>query len=82
MAVKRGSTTSVEIRTGSVSEDLVISVPAGTRDFTLKLGGKTALVVRGPEVTTYCEPVIEQILYGGAAQRFTFTPEMGRLTCR
>jgi hypothetical protein len=82
MSVKNGSTTNVEIRTGSTSEDLFINVPSGTRDFTLKLGGKTAMVIRGPEVTTYCEPVLEQILYGGAAQRFTFTPEMGRLRCR
>lgn len=82
MSVRNGSTTNVEIRTGSKAEDLLISVPAATRDFTLKLGGKTALVIRGPEITTYCEPVVEQVLYGGAAQRFTFTPEMGRLTCR
>ena len=82
MSVTNGSTTNVEIRTGSTSEDLLISVPSDTRDFTLKLGGKTALVIRGPEITTYCEPVVEQLLYGGATQRFTFTPQMGRLSCR
>jgi hypothetical protein len=82
MSVKSGSTTNVEIQTGSTPEDLFISVPAGTRDFTLKLGGKTALRVRGIEVSSYCEPVVELEIAGGAARRFTYTPDAGRLRCR
>lgn len=82
MSVQHGSTTSLEIRTGSDAQDLDIVVPVGTRDFTLRLGGRTALVVRAPEITAYCEPMIEQVLAGGAVRRYTFTPEMGRLRCR
>ena len=82
MSVRNGSTTEVEIRTGDEPQNLTISVPAGTRDFTLRLGGKTALRVRGMEVSSYCEPVTELEIAGGAARRFVYTPENGRLRCR
>jgi hypothetical protein len=82
MAVRHGSTTNVEIQTGSEPEDLFISIPANTRNFTLRLGGKTALSIRGREVSSYCEPVAELEIAGGAARRFTYTPEAGRLRCR
>ncbi|MGQ0814124.1 MAG: hypothetical protein ACT4O1_06625 [Gemmatimonadota bacterium] len=82
MAVTNGSTTNVEIRTGNVSEDLVISVPSDTRDFALRLGGRTALTIQDGAISAYCEPLVQQVLAGGAARRYTFTPEMGRLTCR
>jgi len=82
MAVRNGSTTNVEIQTGSEPEDLFISIPAHTRNFTLKLGGKTALSIRGREVSSYCEPVVELEIAGGAARRFTYTPAAGRLRCR
>jgi hypothetical protein len=82
MSVKSGSTTNVEIQTGNEPEHLFISIPYSTRDFTLKLGSKTALVVRGNEVSSYCEPVVEVEIAGGAARRFTYTPENGRLRCR
>jgi len=53
----------------------------GTNDFTLRLGNRTALRVTGREIRVLCEPVVEQDL--GAGRRwFTFSPEMGRLTCR
>lgn len=81
MSVQNGSSTTLEIATGSQPENLEIGVPLDTRDFTLKLGGRTALVIRGIEVTSYCEPVTVQEFAGGA-RRFTFAPEMGRLTCR
>lgn len=81
MSVVNGDSENVEVRTGDESEQVFISIPADTRDFTLKLGGRTALVVRGAEISTYCEPVTEQLL--GAGRRwFTFAPEAGRLTCR
>lgn len=81
LSVQRGSSTNLEIRTGNQPADLDIVVPSDTRDFTMKLGGRTALVIRGSQITSYCEPVTEQVLAGGA-RRFTFTPEMGRLSCR
>lgn len=80
MSVSNGSSQSVEVRTGSEPEELIITIPSDTRDFTLKLGGRTALVMRGYEVSSYCEPVTEQILSGG--RWFTYAPEAGRLTCR
>jgi hypothetical protein len=81
MRVVNGNSENVEVRTGDESEDVIIGIPAETRDFTLKLGGRTALVVRGAEISTYCEPVTEQVL-GGGRRWFTFAPEAGRLTCR
>jgi hypothetical protein len=81
MTVVTGSNSNVEVRTGDESEEVIISIPADTRDFTLKLGGRTALVVRGAEISTYCEPVTDQFL-GGGRRWFTFAPEAGRLTCR
>lgn len=81
MSVERGSSTNVEIRTGSQAADLEIVVPIETRDFTMKLGGRTALVIRDSQVTSYCQSVTEQEFAGGA-RRFTYSPEMGRLSCR
>ena len=72
---------SVDVVTGDQADDIVVNVPAGTRDFTVKLGGRTALVVRGPEITSYCEPVTEQIL-DSTRRWFTFAPEAGLLSCR
>lgn len=81
MSVINGSSQNVEVRTGDESEQVIISIPADTRDFTLKLGGRTALVVRGREISTYCEPVTDQYLNAGR-RWFTFAPEAGRLHCR
>lgn len=81
MSVSNGSYQSIEVRTGTEADNLIITVPAETRDFTLKLGGRTAMIVRGFEITTYCEPVTEQIM-DESRRWFTFAPEMGRLRCR
>ena len=81
MSVANGGSDNVEVRTGTEPEELFVTIPAGTRDFTLKLGGHTALVVRGMEVTTYCEPVTDQTL-GDGQRWFTFAPDAGRLSCR
>lgn len=78
-AVSNGS--DVVVTTGDQPDAIVINVPAGTRDFTLSLGGRTALVIRGPEVTSYCEPLTEQIL-GRTRHWFNFTPQAGLLRCR
>lgn len=81
MMVVPGNPNVVEVRTGDASEDVIIAIPTETREFTLKLGGRTALVVRGTEISTYCEPLTEQDL-GGGRHWFTFAPEAGRLMCR
>lgn len=80
MSVLPGNPDVVEVRTGDASEDIVIGIPAETRDFTLKLGGQTALVIRGTEITAYCEPVVDQRL-SGDRRWFTFAPEAGRVDC-
>jgi hypothetical protein len=81
MGVSRANAQYVEVATGSAPEDLVMTIPSSTRDFSLRLGGQTALVVRGTEVLAYCEPVTEQKLPGGV-RWFTFSPEAGRLSCK
>jgi hypothetical protein len=81
MTVQQGDPTNIEVRTNDEAQDVIVTVPLGTSAFTLKLGGKTAMHVRGAEIRVYCEPVTEQDL--GAGRRwYTFAPEMGRLTCR
>jgi hypothetical protein len=81
MGVSRANAQYVEVVPSNEPEDLVMTIPLSTRDFTLRLGGSTALVMRGVEVLSYCEPVTEQRLQGGV-RWFTFSPEAGRLTCR
>ena len=81
MGVSRANAQYVEVVPSNEPEDLVMTIPVSTRDFTLRLGGSTALVVRGVEVLAYCEPVTEQRLAGGV-RWFTFSPEAGRLSCR
>jgi hypothetical protein len=80
MSVINGDPNNIVIQTGQQQEELQIDIPAGVRDFTLRLGGKTALTARFGEVSTYCEPVIEQQV--GEAHWFTFSPQGGRITCR
>lgn len=81
MALQKGDPQNVEVRTGSEVQDLVVTVPLGTSDFTLRLAGKTAMHVAGGEIRVYCEPVLEQEL-GTGRRWYTFAPEMGRMTCR
>jgi hypothetical protein len=81
MTVTPGNSQIVEIKAGAEPQTLFVNVPQGTHYFTLKLAGRTALVIRGAEVTAYCEPVVEQTVAGGS-KWFTFTPEMGRVSCR
>ncbi|HEY0672755.1 MAG TPA: hypothetical protein VGD27_10835 [Longimicrobiales bacterium] len=81
MSVQDGDPSNIEIRTGEEVQDVVISLPLGTSAFALRLGGKSAMQVVGGEIRVYCEPLTEQDL--GAGRRwYTFTPSMGRLTCR
>jgi len=81
MNVGGSQSDNVEVRTGSEAEDLVIGIPRETRDFTLRLGARTALVIHGFDVRTSCEPVTEQTLADGV-RWFTFSPEAGRLSCK
>jgi hypothetical protein len=81
MSVQHGDPSNIVVRTGDEVQDVIITVPIGTSDFSLKLGGKTAMHVVGGEIRMYCEPVTEQQLPGGR-RWYTFSPEMGRMTCR
>ncbi|HUP88246.1 MAG TPA: hypothetical protein VM100_02785 [Longimicrobiales bacterium] len=78
-AVSNGS--DVVVTTGDQADAIVVNVPAGTRNFTLSLGGRTALVIRDVQVTAYCEPVTEQIL-DRTRHWFNFAPQAGLLRCR
>ena len=81
MSVQGGNPAEVQLQTGREPQDVFVTLPLGTNDFTLRLGNRTALRVTGREIRVLCEPVVEQDL--GAGRRwFTFSPEMGRLTCR
>jgi len=78
--LERGSS-ALELEVAGVSE-LVLDIPAATRDFVLRVGDSPALVVKDGQATVLCSPVIDQTLDGGRRRWFTFTPENGRLACR
>ena len=81
MSVKSGNPENIELQTGNEQQDITIIVPVGTRSFTLRLAGRTALQVAGSEIRVFCDPVTEQVL-GEGRRWFTFTPTAGRMTCR
>lgn len=81
MSVKSGDPNNVEVQIGKELQDVIITVPLGTESFSLRLGGKLAMQVNGGEIRVYCDPVTEQDL-GTGRRWYTFSPEMGRLTCR
>jgi hypothetical protein len=81
MSVIAGDPDNLEIRTGDRHEDIQITIPADIRNFTFRLGGRTALTANFGEITAYCDPLSEQDM-GGRARWFTFTPEAGRINCR
>ena len=80
LSVAEGSLDHLVIRPASPPMELVLSVPAFTRAFTLRLGGSTALVVDGGSVATLCTPVTEQRLSDGRWW-FTFNPLDNALDC-
>jgi hypothetical protein len=81
MTVQGGNPSEVQLQTGREAQDVFITLPLGTENFTLRLAGRTALSITGQQIRVSCEPVTEQDL-GNGRRWYTFTPEMGRLTCR
>jgi len=59
--VNSGRTDRLVLR-GDAAQPLsaVLLLPGHTSDFTLEIGGKTVLAVRGREVRMYCEPIARQ----------------------
>ena len=78
--LERGSN-ALELEADGRATELVLSVPATTRDFTLRVGDSPALVVAEGQAAVLCSPVIDQTL-DGSRRWFTFTPENGKLACR
>jgi len=79
--LERGSS-ALELEVDDRVSEVVLNVPAATRDFVLRVGDAAALVVKEGQATVLCSPVIDQTLDGGRRRWFTFTPENGKLTCR
>ncbi|MFP4622923.1 MAG: hypothetical protein ACLFRX_01965 [Gemmatimonadota bacterium] len=80
LAVDRGASARVVIRTGEPAMDLVVVVPRHTREFRLETGQVTALVIDGDRVTPLCSPVIDQRL-SDDRRWLTFSPREGTLRC-
>jgi hypothetical protein len=74
-------TEAVEVYAERLSTDLVLTVPAATREFVLQIGDAPAFVLSEGRAAALCSPVIDQQLDGGR-RWFTFTPENGKLNCR
>ncbi len=80
LAMDEGSPRSLVIIPARPPMDLVLAVPPQTETFTLRLGGRTALIVEGSTVTTLCVPLTEQRL-SNDRRWFTFNPLGGALEC-
>lgn len=79
--VNDGRTDRLELR-GDADQLLnaTILLPPATRNFTLVLGGKTAFTVRGTEIRSFCDQLVQQRL-GNGVLVYTFHPA-GPLRCR
>ncbi|NIU73013.1 MAG: hypothetical protein GWN71_05330, partial [Gammaproteobacteria bacterium] len=64
------------IRPARPPMELVLTLPAATRDFHLRAAGDTILIVDGAAITSLCEPVTEQWLSDGR-RWLTFNPRDG-----
>ena len=80
LSVNMGSPREIVIRPAQPPMELILAVPAGTADFTLRLGDRTALVIDAETVTTRCAPVTEQWL-SNDRRWFTFNLRDGSLQC-
>lgn len=80
LSVDEGSRRTLVIRPAHPPMDLVLTVPAGTPTFTLRLGGHTALLLDSTDITTLCVPVTEQWL-SNDRRWFTFNPLDASLEC-
>jgi len=80
LTVAPGRRDLVEVRIAGDPVQLVVDVPAGARDFRLRLAGEDALIIGEGRAVVLCTPVTEQRMEGGR-QWFTFSPGAGRLRC-
>ena len=80
-ACSKYGSNALELEADGRATELVLSVPATTRDFVLRVGDSPALVVKEGQAAVLCSPVIDQTL-DGSRRWFTFTPENGKLACR
>lgn len=80
LSVDEGSADRLVILPADPPMELVLGVPAATTAFTLRLGGATALILDGANITTFCSPVTDQRLSNGR-RWFTFNPLDGSLLC-
>lgn len=75
-----GDRNHMEIRPSGPPMEIVVVVPAGTTGFSLSVGGSTALMVDGDQITVLCSPSTRQWLSDGRGW-VTFTPAVSRLDC-
>ena len=80
LAVAEGSPERIEIRPADPPMHVIVTLPATTAAFRLDMGGQTALVIDGQQVTTRCAPVTRQWLSNGRSW-LTFSPVGGALEC-
>lgn len=80
LSVQEGAADRLVILPAGPPMELALGLPAATTIFTLRLGGVTALILDGVDITTLCTPVTEQRLSNGR-RWFTFNPLDGSLQC-
>jgi hypothetical protein len=80
LRLRGGHASTLEIRAPGAPLDLVVRLPADTREFLLQVGSAPALLIRDGAVSALCSPVIDQLL-DAHRRSFTFTPTDGRLRC-
>lgn len=80
MTLRPGDPKSIAIRPVGPPMDVVLVVPAATRDFLVEVGGQPAMAVVEGRPTSMCTPVVEQLLEGNRLW-YTFSPVDGALSC-
>ncbi|MEJ2184645.1 MAG: hypothetical protein P8Z36_01775 [Gemmatimonadota bacterium] len=80
MTLLRGDPKLIAIRPVGLPMDVVLVVPAATKDFVVEVGGEPAMAVVRGRAMSMCTPVVEQVLEGNRLW-YTFSPVDGVLSC-
>jgi len=80
MTLRKGDPKSIAIRPAGPPMDVVLVVPADTKDFVVEVGGQPAMAVVQGRPMSMCTPVVEQLLAGDRLW-YTFSPVDGMLSC-
>lgn len=80
LSVQPGAPDPLIVDIGGEPVDLLVRLPAGTREFRIESGDRVVLGVRNGQVEQHCTPALLQTLRDGSV-RVMLSPRNGRLEC-